>query len=677
MCIRDRLKGYGSNSSTSSFHVVNNDSTSMVYIRDDGNVGIGTTTPQNTLNVIGDANVTGTLYADTLDVSNQNVNNLWVSNNATIAKNLSVDTDTLFLDAESDRVGIGTASPGAKLDVAGDVNIDGEIGFRGISNLKIKSTDSTITLQTLGVNTIVASGTTSTIRNPDIGNTIRISGTYIVDSSRNLLNIGSITASGDLAINTDNLFVNTSTGDVGIGTTTPQNKLNVIGDINATTGITIPNDQTIKFGGDDFIVWDEAEDSISIGKSAGEGDKGVFIGKYAGYGNEGLYVSALGYQAARENEGNTTTAFGYNAGYQNTANYITAIGYGSLYQNSGSKSVGIGFETGKLNSGSSQTAIGPHTGYNNSGNYQIAIGYKAGISNTGDYQTALGYYAGHNNTGDNVVAIGYEAGKDNTDSNQFILKQANINAVPLIQGNFSSGNVGIGTDSPQKLLHLDRSAGNVQLRLERSTSQTGVYDIGSNDNGLNFWANAYDNKTGAEVTFALNGNVGIGTSTPQNTLNVIGDGNFTGNITGNQIYGEMWYHNHTATEMNFASSDTWYPLFFTNDGLVNGFAYSGGFMESSNLTAQVSGKYKVTYMASGDGQNNHQYFTTILINSVAQEKCSSHKKMSAGGDIITMTGSCIVTINAGDDVQLATMDYDSTGTGNYFGANLNLVRIGN
>ena len=63
--------------------------------------------------------------------------------------------------------------------------------------------------------------------------------------------------------------------------------------------------------------------------------------------------------------------------------------------------------------------------------------------------------------------------------------------------------------------------------------------------------------------------------------------NMSGNFTGNQFYGEMWYHNHTGTELNFAVEDTFYPMFFTETDILNGFSYVGGFMESSNLTTQV------------------------------------------------------------------------------------------
>jgi len=66
----------------------------------------------------------------------------------------------------------------------------------------------------------------------------------------------------------------------------------------------------------------------------------------------------------------------------------------------------------------------------------------------------MGYEATKDNSGNDVVALGYQAGKDNTIDNQFIVKQANINAVPLIQGDFSTGNVGIGTTDPSEKLEV-------------------------------------------------------------------------------------------------------------------------------------------------------------------------------------------------------------------------------
>ncbi|UCC22599.1 MAG: hypothetical protein JSW23_00560 [Planctomycetota bacterium] len=69
-----------------------------------GNVGIGTSAPAHKLHVVGDANITGNLYAGS-------------------------GSTVLFVDDANDRLGIGTMSPSAKLDVAGGAAISGNVGI--------------------------------------------------------------------------------------------------------------------------------------------------------------------------------------------------------------------------------------------------------------------------------------------------------------------------------------------------------------------------------------------------------------------------------------------------------------------------------------------------------------------------------------------------------------------
>jgi len=159
----------------------------------------------------------------------------------------------------------------------------------------------------------------------------------------------------------------------------------------------------------------------------------------------------------------------------------------------------------------------------------------------------------------------------------------------------------------------------------------------------------------------------------ENVLNITNT-NFEvyGNITANQFYAEAFYHNHTPTELNFATDGVYYNLTFSNVTL-NGFSnYS-----DKELTCDIKGLYAVNYMASGDGQNNHDYYTTMGINGIPQLNLESHKKMSAGGDILTMGGTGFVRLEKGENITLMTADIGATGTGNYYSMNLNLVRIGN
>lgn len=186
--------------------------------------------------------------------------------------------------------------------------------------------------------------------------------------------------------------------------------------------------------------------TVQIGYQAGLRNTGSYqtaIGYLAGADNTIYYQTALGAHAGRENTGSYSSQFGFYAGYQNTGASQTTFGYNSGRANSGSNQVSLGRYAGNGNKGDFQVAVGRHAGYNNEGNHQTVLGYYSGADNDGNYTIGIGYEATRTNLGDNVVAIGYQAGKTNSLHDWFFLQQANVNAVPLIQGNFSSGEVWI------------------------------------------------------------------------------------------------------------------------------------------------------------------------------------------------------------------------------------------
>jgi hypothetical protein len=120
---------------------------------------------------------------------------------------------------------------------------------------------------------------------------------------------------------------------------------------------------------------------------------------------------------------------------------VTAVGYFAANNNNASSVTAIGAVSGLNNQGVSLTALGTSSGSENTGDNLIAIGNSAGMFNTGSNSTGIGYESLESNSGNNVIAIGYGAGQNNVQSNKFIIQQSNVNAVPLIYGDFATGQV--------------------------------------------------------------------------------------------------------------------------------------------------------------------------------------------------------------------------------------------
>jgi len=147
--------------------------------------------------------------------------------------------------------------------------------------------------------------------------------------------------------------------------------------------------------------------------------------------------------------------------------------------------------------------------------------------------------------------------------------------------------------------------------------------------------------------------------------------NVTENITGNYFCAEAYFHYHTGRIMTFVN-DVYYNLTFNATTYMNGFTYDG----DANLTCTMPGRYAANFQASGSGQNNKIYYLSVGINGVEQIATAVHKKLTAGGDILTMTGTGFLNLTNGDVVSLMIREVSGGGAGVYYGSNLNLVRIG-
>ncbi len=135
----------------------------------------------------------------------------------TVVDNLTVDTDTFFVDATGNRVGVGTASPAAgtrlhvhngPLAVTTDGSFDSEVRL-GAAN----GGQGRVVYTTGGVLQLFADG----------ANKLSVSSTSV-----------DVASSINLSVDTDTLFVDASTNRVGIGNTSPSTALQVTGTVTAT-----------------------------------------------------------------------------------------------------------------------------------------------------------------------------------------------------------------------------------------------------------------------------------------------------------------------------------------------------------------------------------------------------------------------------------------------------------
>jgi hypothetical protein len=161
-------------------------------------VTTGNTDLGGTLDVTGATNLDSTL--DVTGVTNLD-STLDVTGVTTIVDDLIVDTDTLFVDVSTDRVGINTATPTVALDVVGSAAISGTLTAGTFAPkdltvdtnlIKTNSTDNYV-----GINTTTPTEALDVTGKVLVSSDITIGGVIVADDSTNVTTAPPITFTGD------------------------------------------------------------------------------------------------------------------------------------------------------------------------------------------------------------------------------------------------------------------------------------------------------------------------------------------------------------------------------------------------------------------------------------------------------------------------------------------------
>jgi hypothetical protein len=548
--------------------------TERLYITSAGNVGIGTTSPGQKLSVAGDIlgnNIIGSYFTGTsttastlagaLTSSGVVTGSALVASSAsatsTLAGGLAIETSGFVYDYSTNNVGIGTASPTDKLQI--DVNSATNAGMVLRNNNISTDSEASITLSTesdalfpSGYGRARISGWRENVGLSDTGLKFYTGRQASSQEIFRAIGAGDMTfnhlgnatsflvkASGAPAA----FFVGT-TGNVGIGTTSPATTLSVAGSAYITTGLgvgkvnTVANTVDVPVGTDsipgayringvNIAIASTTLENFYFGgagnptvlNTTATGNRNTGTG-YAAFQNitTGVQNSAYGYASQTLlTTGSFNSALGSQSLYTNTSgSRNTAIGYATLsIATSSSDNTAVGSSALQVNTvGAQNTAVGSSAlAANTTGVTNVALGYNALLTNTtGGANTAIGNLALRSNVaGNNNIALGSNALYNSTGDNNIAIGASSGALGGLTTG---SSNVALGVNAG---ITLTTGGTNTLIGNQADVSVNNLSNATAIGNGATVSCSNCMSLGNSSVT-----GVGIGTASPDKLLSVAG-----------------------------------------------------------------------------------------------------------------------------------------------------------
>lgn len=440
-----------------------------------GNVGIGTTDPSATFDVVGgDALVNGVTVGMGAGAVNSNtsVGSLALASNATGQYNTAIGREALENSDSNNNTAVGRR---ALHDLT--------TGYQNTAVGREALSDVTTTHQNTAIGfyaMLYGTGTYNTAlgANAFRGQSGLSTGSYNVALGGGAL-YSNTTGSHNMAMGYTALYANT-TGAGNLAAGYQALRYNTTADYNTAWGYQALRGNTTGSGNSATgfaSLYTNTTGNYNVGygmyslrfNTTGSGN--VATGYQSLYDNTtGGYNTALGYAALANNTtANYNVGVGYNALVLNTSgDYSNAVGVNALYSNTtGYRNNALGFEAlRQTTTGYYNDAVGFYALRGNTdGVHNVGVGTQTQYNNTtGDYNTTLGGFSIYDSTtGSNNTVIGYNTGRGITTGSANTIIGANVtglssslsNNIIIADGSGNrrinvdaSGNVGINTDSP-------------------------------------------------------------------------------------------------------------------------------------------------------------------------------------------------------------------------------------